>query len=63
VEQYLETNGSSLGNQEQAPGLHLLAAALAGLATENPKSDFKNEPDPYSPWKIASSFRIGGSHG
>lgn len=39
----------------------LFAAALANAAIENRKSETKNryEPDPFSPWKSGSGFRIG----
>ena len=63
VEQNLESNAFLYGLQEQAPRLHILAAALADLTIGNRKSEFKNEPDPYSPWKVASGFRIGGTYG
>jgi 3-methylcrotonyl-CoA carboxylase alpha subunit len=43
----------------------LIAAALADVTMVNRQSSIvsSNEPDPYSPWKVASGFRIGGSHG
>ena len=67
VEQNLDSlieSGSSLpGIQEQAPGLHLIAATLADMAITSPQSKNENDPDPYNPWKQASGFRIGGSHG
>ncbi|MCS6992976.1 MAG: acetyl-CoA carboxylase biotin carboxylase subunit [Anaerolineales bacterium] len=39
----------------------LLAAVLAGSALENrnPKIEHSVEPDPFSPWKSGSGFRIG----
>jgi acetyl/propionyl-CoA carboxylase alpha subunit len=48
-----------------SPALHILAAALADLTLVNrqPKTENQNEPDPYSPWKNPSGFRIGGNHG
>jgi acetyl-CoA carboxylase biotin carboxylase subunit len=51
--------------REQAPGLQIIAAALADLTIVNHQSEIGNrsEPDPYSPWKAASGFRIGGNHG
>jgi len=48
---------------QQAARLHIVAAALAEIAINNPRSKIENEPDPYSPWKLATGFRIGGSHG
>jgi acetyl/propionyl-CoA carboxylase alpha subunit len=62
----LTESGSLLPTfQEQAPGLPLIAAALADLTTVNrPSSTVRsNEPDPYSPWKETSGFRIGGTRG
>jgi acetyl-CoA carboxylase biotin carboxylase subunit len=49
----------------RAPALQsLIAAALADLVIANPKSKIvnSNEPDPYSPWKNPSGFRIGGNN-
>jgi 3-methylcrotonyl-CoA carboxylase alpha subunit len=50
---------------EQTPGLHIIASALADLTVVNRPSSIvaTNEPDPYSPWKLATGFRLGGSHG
>jgi acetyl/propionyl-CoA carboxylase alpha subunit len=65
VENNLES-GSLLPNmKEQAPSLHMIAAALADLTTvtRQPSIVNRDEPDPYSPWKAASGFRIGGTHG
>jgi len=60
----LMESGSSLpAFQEQTPGLHIIAAALADMAINNPQSKIENEPDPYSPWKVTSGFRIGGARG
>jgi acetyl-CoA carboxylase biotin carboxylase subunit len=42
-------------------GLHILAAAIADLTVVNRKSEAINEPDPYSPWKNPSGFRIGAN--
>ena len=63
VEANLES-GDSLSAQE-TPYLHLLAAALADLTSGSRPSETINskEPDPYSPWRTASGFRIGGSNG
>jgi 3-methylcrotonyl-CoA carboxylase alpha subunit len=71
--QWVEQNMNSLMESgsllpafhEQAPGLHIIAAALADLTMVNRPSSMvaTNEPDPYSPWKLATGFRIGGSHG
>jgi acetyl/propionyl-CoA carboxylase alpha subunit len=43
----------------------LIATSLADLTIVNQKSEIgdRDEPDPYSPWKVASGFRIGGNHG
>ena len=65
VENHLESGSLLPANQEQARGLHVIAAALADLTFVNRKSETANasEPDPYSPWKVPSGFRIGGNHG
>jgi acetyl/propionyl-CoA carboxylase alpha subunit len=39
----------------------LVVASLADFAITNRKSEVKNEDDPYSPWKVASGFRMGGN--
>jgi pyruvate carboxylase len=43
----------------------LVAAGLADLTIVNrqPSMDHPDEPDPYSPWKTASGFRMGGNNG
>ena len=43
----------------------LVVASLAEIVVPSSKSQVPgtNEPDPYSPWKAASGFRIGGNHG
>ena len=43
----------------------LIAASLADLTMVHGQSSMvsSNEPDPYSPWKVASGFRIGGNRG
>jgi acetyl/propionyl-CoA carboxylase alpha subunit len=43
----------------------LIAASLAEIFVPQSKSQVpsSNEVDPYSPWKIPSGFRIGGSNG
>jgi hypothetical protein len=43
----------------------LVAASLADLTIVNRQASIvnQNEIDPYSPWKVASGFRIGGNHG
>jgi len=64
VEKTLESDSLLSVSQEQAPGLQsLIAAALADLTIVNrkPESVNSNEPDPYSPWKNPSGFRIGES--
>jgi 3-methylcrotonyl-CoA carboxylase alpha subunit len=65
VETNLESGSLFPEKQEQAPSLHILAAALADLTiVHRPSSTVnQNEPDPYSPWKAASGFRIGGNNG
>jgi pyruvate carboxylase len=65
VERNLESDGFPSNPHEQAPALHIIAAALADFAGSNRKSEAisVDEPDPYSPWKTASGFRIGGNHG
>jgi len=45
------------GTQEQAPALHIIAAALADLTIVNQKSEIKDEHDSYSPWKTMNGFR------
>jgi acetyl-CoA carboxylase biotin carboxylase subunit len=64
VETTLESGSWLVENEQQTPSLHLIAAALADLTIANRSSsiDNRNDPDPYSPWNIASGFRIGGSH-
>jgi 3-methylcrotonyl-CoA carboxylase alpha subunit len=65
VEHNLESDNLLSKTQEQAPSLHIIAAALADFASVNrkPEAVNANEPDPYSPWKAASGFRMGGNHG
>jgi 3-methylcrotonyl-CoA carboxylase alpha subunit len=65
VETALDSGSLLSKKQEQAPLLHILAAALADLTIVNRPSSIENsdEPDPYSPWKTVSGFRIGGNHG
>ena len=71
VEQNLDTGSLLLISREQvsprrygdAPGLQIIAAALADLTIVNRQSSVVNETDPYSPWKAANGFRIGGNHG
>jgi acetyl-CoA carboxylase biotin carboxylase subunit len=69
VETSLES-GSLLSRRQEhtpegRPALHIIAAALADVAMGNrqSKTENPNELDPYSPWKVASGFRVGGSHG
>jgi acetyl/propionyl-CoA carboxylase alpha subunit len=59
VENNLESRSSLLEPQEEPTTLHFIAAALADLTIANLKSEIvnQNDPDPYSPWKIASGFR------
>jgi acetyl/propionyl-CoA carboxylase alpha subunit len=71
VETSLESNSLLFKTQEhtlagtRAPAFHIIAAALADLIIANRQTQITNptEPDPYSPWKTANGFRIGGSHG
>ena len=63
VEKTLESGSLLPKSRQQAVGLQsLIATALADLVIANPKSKIANssEPDPYSPWKTPSGFRIGG---
>ena len=55
----LKSNRLLSGMQQQAPGLHILAAVLADLTKVNGSTATasSNEPDPYSPWKVANGFR------
>ena len=64
---FLESDSLLSVSQEQAPGLQkkpsfesLIAAALADLTlvTRHSSIENRNEPDPYSPWKNPSGFRI-----
>jgi acetyl-CoA carboxylase biotin carboxylase subunit len=66
VEQIMESNGLPFEPQQQAIGLHTLAAAIADLTISNRKSStlaksasagVVNESDPYSPWKTPNGFR------
>jgi len=74
VEQNLESDGtiaplSSIREHTlaglRASGLHIIAAALADITIANRQASNENpnEPDPYSPWKAANGFRMGGKHG
>ncbi len=65
MESLMESRSLLLEHQQQAIGLHIIAAALADLTVVHrpPSTVASNEPDPYSPWKQATGFRIGGSHG
>ena len=58
-----ETRSLLLESWQQAAGLHIVAAALAEVAINNPQSKIDTESDPYSPWKMASGFRMGGTRG
>ena len=65
VETNMESGSLLPQNQQQAVGLHILAAAIADLTIPfghdvvNRQSKIGNpkEPDPYSPWKNPSGFR------
>ncbi len=63
VETTLESGGLPLEPQAQTFTLHVLAAALADLAIVHRPLSNVNEPDPHSPWKVTSGFRIGETHG
>ena len=65
VENNLESDSLLSALQERTPVLHIIAAALADLTIVNRQSSIKNpnDPDPFSPWKAASGFRIGGTYG
>ncbi|HEU0291869.1 MAG TPA: acetyl-CoA carboxylase biotin carboxylase subunit [Anaerolineales bacterium] len=66
VEKTLESDSLLSNMREQAPALQsLIAAALADLTIVNRQSSIvnRNEPDPFSPWKARSGFRIGGNNG
>jgi acetyl-CoA carboxylase biotin carboxylase subunit len=65
VETTLESDSLLSKLQERTSLLHTIAAALADLTiVHHPSSNVSdNEPDPYSPWKTASGFRIGGNRG
>jgi acetyl/propionyl-CoA carboxylase alpha subunit len=63
LDSLVESGSLLLESQQQAAGLHIIAAALADVTIANPKSKFENEPDPYSPWKLRTGFRIAGTHG
>jgi acetyl-CoA carboxylase biotin carboxylase subunit len=43
----------------------LVAASILEMSVPSSKSQVpgSNEPDPYSPWKVASGFRMGGNNG
>ena len=69
VETILDSDSLPSSSREQAPGFHtLIAAVLAdftvpfGHDVVNRQSSIvnQNEPDPYSPWKKQSGFRMGG---
>jgi len=63
---WVENNLESLmESRQQAFRLHIIAAALADLTIANRQSKIENqnEPDPYSPWKTPSGFRIGDNNG
>ena len=64
VETNLESGGLPPESRQNAE-LHILAAALADVTMANRQPSHLNEtePDPYSPWKAVSGFRIGGDHG
>jgi len=61
VENTLESGSLLPENRQRAVGLQsLIVAALADLTIVNRKSEIvnSNEPDPYSPWKNPSGFRM-----
>lgn len=62
VETNMESGSLFPKERQQAVGFHaLIAASLAEITITNRKSKIenRNEPDPYSPWKNPSGFRIG----
>jgi hypothetical protein len=65
VEDTIKSNGLPIETRQQAPGLLLIAAALAEMIMPKPQSniDHSGDPDPYSPWKVPGGFRIGGKNG
>jgi acetyl/propionyl-CoA carboxylase alpha subunit len=65
LDKLMESNTLSSTLQERVPELHIVAAALADLTIRNQNSKIpkSNEPDAYSPWKVANGFRLGGHHG
>ena len=65
VESNLEFDSLLSPLQEQASAFHIIAAALADLTIPNRQSQIvnQNESDPYSPWKAANGFRMGGKNG
>ena len=71
LESLMESGSELLENRQhtltgtRAVELHIVAAALADLIMVNRPTSVvqSNEPDPYSPWKAANGFRIGGNHG
>ena len=69
VEKTMESNSLPFGMREHTPQgrpqLHIIAATLADLTilSQESKDENPDEPDPHSPWKIPSGFRIGGHNG
>ena len=69
VEETMESNSLPFGMNKHTPQVrpqvHILAAALADLTllSQESKDENPDEPDPHSPWKIPSGFRIGGHSG
>lgn len=59
VDTIMGSNGLPFDNQEQAPTLHIIAAALADVVLVNQQSQIvnQNETDPFNPWKKINSFR------
>ena len=58
VERNLESNNLLFETREQAPVLHMIAAALAEQTIPNRKTEnaSSSEIDPFSPWKNLSGF-------
>ena len=65
VETNLDSGSLRPDNQPQGPLIHILATALADLTIvdRQPSTENQNDLDPYSPWKTANGFRMGGYNG
>lgn len=65
VEDHLMPGELPPSKKEPVPAFHAIAAALAETTLTDQSSyvENRNQHDPYSPWKTASGFRLGGSNG